>query len=174
MPPQPLRVPRIVILTGYLILTVGTALTVWGERSGNPYYPKGFRVYDLATVVNFALLGWAWWTHLNALQSTSTLRPQMRRSFRIFAAAAGVLAVGYVALIRDIVANAVHYSGYQVLLTELYHLPDGHPLYKGMVLTVIGFCIVAVGFWWASRTSTTLPESSDVTSGNEAAEVPAP
>lgn len=55
----------------------------------------------------------------------------MRRSFRIVAAAAGLLAVGYVALARDVFAKLVHISGYQVLVTRLYHLPDGQPLYEG-------------------------------------------
>ena len=168
---QPLRRPRLLILIGYLILTIGTAVTVWGERSGEPY-PKGFRVYDLATVISFALLGWAWWSYLNAVESIST--PQVRRSLRMFAAVSGLLAVGNVALMRDLFANLVHYSGYEALLKELYHLPDGRPLYKGMVVSVIGFCVVAVGFWWASRASTTQPESSDMASGYEVAEVPAP
>ena len=150
MPPQPLRAPRLLILIGYVVLTVGTALTVWGERGDDPYYPRGLMVFDLASVISVALLGSAWWSTFSALQLASVPPSLMHRSFRIFAAVSGVLALGNVALIRDVMGHAIQVLGYESLFKEIYELPDSRPLYKGLVVTVLGLCLIAAGFWRAS------------------------
>ena len=166
MSPQPFHRPRLLILLGYIILTLGTAVTVWGERSHAPY-PKSLRVYDIATVISFTLLGWAWWSLLAAYPSTPNPHPWIRASLRAFATAAAVLAVGYVALIRDVTADTVQTHGYFILIRGIYEFPDGRPVYKGLVLTVIGFCVVAIGFWWASRESVKSFDSTAVTETTE-------
>jgi hypothetical protein len=74
-----------------------------------------------------------------------------RRPLRIFAIAAVALAAATVAQTWLLVGNAVRALGDFRLVRALFDFPDSHPVYKGFVITIVGYLVVCIGFWWASR-----------------------
>lgn len=65
---------------------------------------------------------------------------------------AGVaLAAATVAQTWLLVGNEVRVLGYFRLVRALFDFPDSHPVYKGFVITIVGYLVVSIGFWWASR-----------------------
>ena len=138
---------RRLVLIGYLVLVLGTVVSLWGERSGISY-PRSLKLYDLGTVLGFALIGWGWWSMLAVVQQQRSR--SARRPLRIFAIAGVALAAATVAQTWLLVGHAVKALGDFRLISALFDFPDSHPIYKGFVITIVGYLVVSIGFWWAS------------------------
>lgn len=96
----------------------------------------------VTTLVSFAVVGWAWWLHLSVHAEASHASTRVRRSFWLFALATLILAIGQVALFQ-----------YYAFTQEVGFRIDSR---LGVVtvatgITVVGYVLVAAGFWLASR-----------------------
>jgi len=140
---HPLRGSRASILTGYLILALGTAIGEWVNRGYSDHFMKGLLAYDTAIVVSFALIGIAWWLCLGELPPSARRDRAVRRSLRIFGIASATLAVG------------------NLLLVGAF---DSDQVLNGMslVLCAAGLVAVTVGFWNAAKRPNPALESAPV------------
>lgn len=91
------------------------------------------------TAIGYALFGVASWAWLNNLFKTRNAQPGMRIVLRLVALACLVLGVAYVGLFNELIG--------------LHRHPHVGLRMQGVsyLLSMIGFCLTALGFWIAGR-----------------------
>lgn len=123
-----MRSARLLLLTGFIVAALGTAITEWVFRGYTPWFQKGLFLNDTGVVLSLVLMGVAWWwgiPHLAIVPIGGT-----KRSLFLFSGAALILAF----------ANLV-------LLFDLRDAQDKFGTVLGIVLIGIGYVMVAGGFW---------------------------
>ena len=111
----------------------------WGaNRSASAPGTRSF--YWIATAFGYALLGVASWAWLNNLFKTKDGHPGMRLVLWLVALACLVLGVAYLGLFYELI--------------EIHRHPHVGLRRQGVsyLLSMIGFCLTALGFWIAGRT----------------------
>lgn len=136
-----LRTAGFVVVTGYAVFTVGASLDALGSDYHFPE-PGALMILRVTTLVSFAVVGGAWWLHLSVHGEASHANPRGRRSFWLFALATLILAIGEVALFQ-----------YYAFTPEVGFRIDSRlgVLTVATGITVVGYVVVATGFWLASR-----------------------
>jgi len=141
-----LRVPRTLIVLGYLGVVAATA--AWIVAS--PGLNAAGQISSILTTVGYGLAGLAWWQWSAAIVTDGLPTRSLRRPSRTMAAGSIVLTVAFAAItennIRFHVANHIAYQ-------QHYRLSVA-----GDLSFVVGFCLAAVGFWLASNTEVRLPD----------------
>ncbi|MCL4445625.1 MAG: hypothetical protein M1134_01940 [Actinobacteria bacterium] len=132
------RTPRAIILTGCALLAISWGLLGWLSQHGMNYNrEKGVVMYYTAAVVGWGMLGWAWWSAIGKLAMFSTANRRVRPAFRCFAIASGVMAVGNLALLLQVLAGVPGVNGFA--------------LETSTSIAVVGLAFVAIGFWNAGE-----------------------
>jgi len=128
------RVPRMLMLTGFIVSAIGTAISEW---NGSPWSVldahRGYLAYDVSVVVSLGLIGWAWWYFVAELPIPPLAKNQLHLSFRMLAIASGIVAIANAALLSE--------------LSLTGFLPHAFAFSAGCVTTAIGLGAVSLGFW---------------------------
>lgn len=153
----------VLVLAGYLLVSAGQQIEFWSL--GGSLDPKGMFTLEFATTASYVIFGVAWFVHLRVIIPRPGNAGHVRWTMWLFAIASALLAVGWVAEIRDLVGGP---HGYSSLPTETI---------VGLALTAFGFAVVFVGFFWAGKSigigeAETVPAEPDNPS-NDTASVPA-
>jgi hypothetical protein len=141
------------VVSGYAVLVIGAGLDAVASGYDFPE-PASLMILRISTTISFAVVGWAWWLHLDDAGTGPPGDPR-GRSFWLFALAAVVLAIGQISLFWYYVfppAGALRIFSPLSVVT----LATG--------LTVVGYVLVAAGFWLATRRTR---QSVEVTSSDD-------
>jgi len=132
-----LRLQRILVFLGFLLVGSGNLpfVGVSDAISTNSY-----DFYLIVTFVGFALFGFASWAWLLALSRRQGGFREMRIALRLFAVACLVSGAAYLGLVNELVDvyRRLHHVGVRT-----------QAIAYG--LTILGFCVTALGFWTAAR-----------------------
>ena len=139
MRPEPLRVPRKLLIVGFLVVVLGSVGLIPAEWTSSTIWQTA--AWFLVPLGAYGLIGWAWNQAAVFVQSNPDATRMFRRASRAMAVASVALSVGY--------------------LIDLYQLAEFHHDHPGSVsaaptatpgniAAALGFCLVALGFWLAS------------------------
>lgn len=89
------RASRAVILAGFGLVALGTAIIGGNLIPGWLHFPRGVAVYFAASTLAMCVTGWAWWTYARAASADPILLDRLRRPVRVYALATLVVAIAY-------------------------------------------------------------------------------
>lgn len=121
---------------GFILVGVGPLPLFLGLNSESP---RSENFYWIVTAFGYGLLGVASWVWLNNLFKTKNGHPGIRLVLRLVALACLVLGVAYLGLLNELI--------------ELHRRLHVGLRRQGVsyLLSMIGFCFTALGFWIAGR-----------------------
>ncbi|MGD0379710.1 MAG: hypothetical protein ABSC30_06965 [Acidimicrobiales bacterium] len=134
--PTSLSLAKILVGLGFILVGVGP-LPLFLALSSE--FPGSENFYWIVTAFGYALLGVASWAWLNNLFKTKDAYPGMRLVLWLVALACLVLGVAYLGLFNELI--------------EAHRHPHVGLRRQGVsdLLSMIGFCLTALGFWIAGR-----------------------
>jgi len=134
---ETLRIPRLLIIVGYLAIVVGYGVDIAVYSNLLDYR----LVTEIAFPVSYGLIGAAWWQWTSLERTNTHAIKVMKRASRTMAAASAVIAIGNVANAYD----TVHLHGQVQRVFPHYRLIVG-----GALSLAAGFLLCAIGFATAS------------------------
>jgi len=135
--PTSVSLAKILVGLGFILVGVGPIPLFIGLDSVSP---RSENFYWIVTAFGYGLLGVASWVWLNNLFKTENGHPGMRLVLRLVAVACLVLGVAYVGLFNELIEIHRRFS-HQGLRRQAV----------SYALSMIGFCLAALGFWIAGR-----------------------
>jgi len=135
--PTSASLAKILVGLGFILVGVGPLPLFLGLPSE---FPGSENFYWIVTAFGYALLGVASWAWLNYLFKAKNGHPGMRLVLWLVALACLVLGVAYLGLFNELIE--IHRRQHHVGLRR-----------QGVsyLLSMIGFCVTALGFWIAGR-----------------------